>query len=164
MPTASRPDRSRLARGVSAEPASTASLAGDDIGQGKAEFRANNYIVAEQHFAARSKAIRTMPTPGSGWRRSKIGCGASISPIAPTPKAIGIAGPTAEILNNQGYSYMLRGDSSRARAKLVAAQRKDPQNKFVAEQSPAARPEFAQGQSGRPRLSIAVAERAGNLG
>ncbi len=46
-------------------------------------------------------------------------------------QAIGIVGPTVEILNNQGYSYMLRGDYKRARAKLTAAQRKDPRNKYV---------------------------------
>ena len=42
-----------------------------------------------------------------------------------------IVGPTAEILNNQGYSYMLRGDYKRAREKLAEAQRKDPGNKYV---------------------------------
>jgi Flp pilus assembly protein TadD len=47
-------------------------------------------------------------------------------------QAISILGPTAEILNNQGYSYMLRGDYKTARAKLLAAQRKDPRNKYVA--------------------------------
>jgi Flp pilus assembly protein TadD len=46
-------------------------------------------------------------------------------------RAIAIAGATAEILNNQGYSYMLRGDYKHAHEKLIAAQRKDPHNKFV---------------------------------
>jgi Flp pilus assembly protein TadD len=46
-------------------------------------------------------------------------------------QAIGILGPTTEILNNQGYSYMLRGDYKRAREKLDAAQRRDPGNKYV---------------------------------
>ncbi len=36
------------------------------------------------------------------------------------------------ILNNQGYSYMLRGDYKRARATLLKAQRKDPKNKYIA--------------------------------
>jgi len=35
-------------------------------------------------------------------------------------------------LNNQGFSYMLRGDFKRARQKLLAAERKDPGNKYVA--------------------------------
>ena len=46
-------------------------------------------------------------------------------------KAIAIAGRTPEILNNQGYSYLLRGDTKRARAMLVAAKREEPNNKFV---------------------------------
>ena len=46
-------------------------------------------------------------------------------------QAIAIVGPTAEILNNQGYSYMLRGDYKRARATLATAQSKDPANRYV---------------------------------
>lgn len=46
-------------------------------------------------------------------------------------QAVGIVGPTVEILNNQGFSYMLRGDYKRAHAALAAAQRKDPGNKYV---------------------------------
>ena len=41
-------------------------------------------------------------------------------------QAVGIVGPTVEILNNQGFSYMLRGNYKRAHAALAAAQRKDP--------------------------------------
>ena len=42
-----------------------------------------------------------------------------------------IAGPTVEIINNQAYSYMLRRDAKGARANLLAAQRKPPENKYV---------------------------------
>jgi Flp pilus assembly protein TadD len=47
-------------------------------------------------------------------------------------EAIRIVGPTAEILNNQGFSYMLRGDYARAHKKLDEAQAKDPANPYVA--------------------------------
>ena len=47
-------------------------------------------------------------------------------------KVVVIVGPTVAILNNEGYSYMLRGDYKRARATLLKAKRKDPKNKFVA--------------------------------
>jgi Flp pilus assembly protein TadD len=43
-------------------------------------------------------------------------------------QAIAILGPTPEILNNQGFSYLLRGDYKRAREKFYAARRKDPDN------------------------------------
>ncbi len=46
-------------------------------------------------------------------------------------QAIRISGPTAEILNNQGYSYLLRGDRQRARNTLLAAQAKDPGNPYI---------------------------------
>ena len=46
-------------------------------------------------------------------------------------QAIRLVGPTPEILNNQGYSYMLRGDRRRARAKLLEAQARDPENPYI---------------------------------
>jgi Flp pilus assembly protein TadD len=42
-----------------------------------------------------------------------------------------IVGPTPEILNNHGYSYMLRADYVRAREKFLAAQAKDPTNPYI---------------------------------
>lgn len=42
--------------------------------------------------------------------------------------AISLAGETPQILNNQGLSYMLRGDLRTARAKIVKALKLDPQN------------------------------------
>jgi Flp pilus assembly protein TadD len=43
-----------------------------------------------------------------------------------------LAGETAEILNNQGYSYMLRGNVSAARTKLRRAYKRDPGNPTIA--------------------------------
>ena len=45
--------------------------------------------------------------------------------------ATAILGPTAEILNNRGYSYMLRGDYPHARETLMAAAAKDPKNPYI---------------------------------
>lgn len=42
--------------------------------------------------------------------------------------AIRLAGETPQILNNQALSYMLRGDLSTARAKLVRTLKLDPDN------------------------------------
>jgi Flp pilus assembly protein TadD len=39
-----------------------------------------------------------------------------------------LTGETVQILNNQGYSYMLRGDLVRARRKLQRAYELDPTN------------------------------------
>jgi Flp pilus assembly protein TadD len=46
-------------------------------------------------------------------------------------QATRIVGSTPEVLNNQGFSYMLRGDYRRARATLLAAQAKDPGNPYI---------------------------------
>ena len=72
-----------------------------------------------------------MPRPGSDLPRPTTACAVSTLPTAPTARPSRIVGPTAEILNNQGYSYMLRGDYKHAREKLGEAQRRDPGNKYV---------------------------------
>jgi len=65
----------------------------------------------------------------AGQRREACVCG--LFADRAYTQAIGILGPTTEILYNQGYSYMLRGDYKRAREKLAEAERKDPGNKYV---------------------------------
>ncbi len=45
--------------------------------------------------------------------------------------AIKLGGETVQILNNRGYSYMLRGDLRTARAKFDAALALDPQNQTI---------------------------------
>ena len=47
-------------------------------------------------------------------------------------QAIKLIGPTPEVMNNQGFSYMLRGDYRRARSMLLAAQAKDPKSPYIA--------------------------------
>ncbi len=42
-----------------------------------------------------------------------------------------IAGATPELLNNIGYSLMLRGDYRRARETLLQAQAQDPANPYI---------------------------------
>ena len=46
--------------------------------------------------------------------------------------AVRLGGETIQILNNEGYSYMLRGDLAKARAKFEAARRRDPDNPTIA--------------------------------
>lgn len=103
----------------------------DDLSLGKRHFRAAQFGLAEQHFR---KAVELHPRDAEAW----LGLAASYDRLRrfdladrAYEQAIRIAGPTAEILNNQGYSYMLRGDYRRAQAKLAEAQRKAPDNPFV---------------------------------
>jgi Flp pilus assembly protein TadD len=104
----------------------------DEISLGKQEYRASKFDAAAKHF---SHAAERNPRNAEAW----LGLAASYDRLkqfgladSAYDQAIGIEGQTAEILNNQGYSYLLRGDLARARAKLTAAQRKEPGNKYVA--------------------------------
>jgi len=104
----------------------------DDLNRGKIQYRATNYGLAEKHFR---RAVENHPRDAEAW----LGLAASYDQLRRFDladraygQAIAILGPTAEILNNQGYSYMLRGDYKHAREKLTAALRQDPRNKYVA--------------------------------
>ena len=103
----------------------------DELSLGKKHYRANNFGLAEKHFRL---AVEKHPRDAEAW----LGLAASYDRLRrfdladrAYSQAVGILGPTVEILNNQGYSYMLRGDYKRAHATLAAARRKDPNNKYV---------------------------------
>jgi Flp pilus assembly protein TadD len=121
-----------LAAPESSTPGLLGSDPNDDLSLGKKQYRANNFGLAEKYFR---HAVELHPRDAEAW----LGLAASYDRLRrfdladrAYAQAIGIVGPTVEILNNQGYSYMLRGDYKRARAKLIAAQRRDPGNKYVA--------------------------------
>ena len=103
----------------------------DALSLGKKQYHANNFGLAEKYFR---RAAELHPRDAEAW----LGLAASYDRLRrfdladrAYAQAIGILGPTTEILNNQGYSYMLRGDYKHAREKLDAARRKDPGNKYV---------------------------------
>jgi Flp pilus assembly protein TadD len=103
----------------------------DDLSLGKKHFRSNNFGLAERHFR---KAVEAHPRDAEAW----LGLAASYDRLGRFDladraygEAIRLAGATPEILNNQGFSYLLRGDYGRARQKLEEAQAKDPANRYV---------------------------------
>lgn len=113
------------------EPGLLGSEPADDLSTGKKYYRAGNYGMAERYFR---RAAELHPRDAEVW----LGLAASYDQLRrfdladrAYTQATLIAGPTVEIVNNQGYSYMLRGDAKRGRASLVAAQRKAPENKYV---------------------------------
>jgi Flp pilus assembly protein TadD len=116
---------------ASTQPGLLGSDPNDALSLGKKQYRANNFGLAEKYFR---HAAELHPRDAEAW----LGLAASYDRLRRFDladraynQAIGILGPTTEILNNQGYSYMLRGDYKRAREKLDAAQRRDPGNKYV---------------------------------
>jgi len=103
----------------------------DDLNLGKRYFKAGNYCLAERYFR---RAVETHARDAEAW----VGLAASYDRLRRFDladrvyaEAIRLVGPRVAILNNQGYSYMLRGDYKRAREKLLEASRKDPGNRFV---------------------------------
>jgi tetratricopeptide (TPR) repeat protein len=104
----------------------------DDLSIGKKYFRQGSYGLAERHFR---KAVELHPRDAESW----IGLAASYDQLKRFDLAdrayaqvIKIVGPTPEVMNNQGFSYMLRGDYRRARTTLLAAQAKDPKSQHIA--------------------------------
>lgn len=104
----------------------------DALSLGKKQYRANNFGLAEKYFR---RAVETHPRDAEAW----VGLAASYDRLRrfdladrAYAQAVHIVGPTAEILNNEGFSYMLRGDYPQARAKLVEAHVIEPGNPYVA--------------------------------
>ena len=103
----------------------------DDVQRGKKYFRSNNFGLAEKSFRS---AVEKHPNDAGAW----VGLAASYDRLhrfdladRAYAAALRLVGPTAEILNDQGFSYMLRGDYTRAKKKLQEAQAKDPANPYV---------------------------------
>jgi tetratricopeptide repeat protein len=103
----------------------------DDLQLAKRYFRSNNFGMAESSFRA---AVQKHPNDAEAW----VGLAASYDRLhrfdladRAYAQAIRIIGPTTEILNDEGFSYMLRGDYARAHKKLQEAQAKDPGNPYV---------------------------------
>jgi tetratricopeptide (TPR) repeat protein len=104
----------------------------DDLQLGKKYFRSGNFDFAEKSFRS---AVEKRPRDAE----ARVGLAASYDRLhrfdladRAYDQAICIVGPTAAILNDQGFSYMLRGDYARAHKKLEQAQARDPSNPHVA--------------------------------
>lgn len=115
-------------------PAQTLSATRDglkDLQLGKRHYRERNFGLAEQHYR---RAVEAAPQDLEAW----VGLAATYDQLGrfdladrAYEQAIILAGPTAEILNNQGYSLMLRGDYDAAREKLEKAKALDPDNRYI---------------------------------
>jgi Flp pilus assembly protein TadD len=117
------------------EPLSKPGLTGDDpsddLQRGKKYYRARDYGLAENAFRS---AVEKHPRDAEAW----VGLAASYDRLnrfdladRAYGQAIHLLGPTPEILNDQGFSYMLRGDYVRARRTLELARAKDPANPYI---------------------------------
>jgi Flp pilus assembly protein TadD len=95
---------------------------------GLEHFERGNYGVAERYFR---EAVERAPKDATAW----IGLAATYDRIGRFDladrayrSAIAMTGETTQILNNQGYSYMLRGDFVNARKMFLKAYGREPNN------------------------------------
>lgn len=92
-----------------------------DLIAGKAQFRDANYGLAEKHFR---KAVELRADNSEAW----MGLAASYDQLGRFDFAdraydqlLKVAGRRPEIVNNMGYSQLLRGNKQKARALLIEA-------------------------------------------
>jgi Flp pilus assembly protein TadD len=104
----------------------------DDLSIGKKYYRQGSYGLAERHFR---KAVELHPRDAEAW----VGLAAAYDQLKrfdladrAYAQAVRLIGPTPDVMNNQGFSYLLRGDYGRARSMLLAAQAKAPKNQYIA--------------------------------
>jgi Flp pilus assembly protein TadD len=94
-------------------------------------FKQGSYGIANRYFR---DAVEKAPKDAEAW----IGLAASYDRLRrfdladqAYAQAIKLTGETIQILNDRGYSYMLRGDLGKARAKFLKAYQLDPTNPTV---------------------------------
>ena len=110
----------------------TADISEADLAAGKAQFRAANYGLAEQHFR---KAVELRADNSEAW----MGLAASYDQLGRFDFAdraydqlLKVAGRQPQIVNNMGYSKLLRGDRKSARKLLMEAEAAMPGDPVVA--------------------------------
>lgn len=103
--------------------AGAGSVAVSDLGMGKAQFRDGNYGLAEKHFR---KAVELQADNAEAW----MGLAASYDQLGRFDFAdraydqlLKVAGRKPQIVNNMGYSQLLRGNKKKARALFLEARK-----------------------------------------
>jgi Flp pilus assembly protein TadD len=98
---------------------------------GLEHFNRGNYGLSERYFR---DAVERTPRDATAW----VGLAASYDRLARFDLAdrayrfaIKLSGETTQILNNQGYSYMLRGNYAKAHQKLMKANAREPNNPVI---------------------------------
>ena len=103
----------------------------EPLRMGVEHFSRGNYAIAERYFRDATEKAHKDPT---AW----LGLAASYDRLRRFDLAdraygqvIRLTGETVQVLNNQGYSYMLRGDYRRARERFLRANRIEPDNPTI---------------------------------
>jgi len=103
----------------------------EPLRMGVEHFGRGNYALAEQYFR---DAVEKNPKDTTAW----IGLAASYDRLRrfdladrAYAQARRLSGETVQLLNNEGYSFMLRGNYTRARTLFLRARRIDPANPTI---------------------------------
>ena len=98
---------------------------------GREQFARGNYALAERYFQA---AVEQTPQDGDSW----VGLAASYDQLGrfdladrAYEQATNIKGNTPQLLNNRGFSYLLRGDAVRANGLFRQALSASPDNATI---------------------------------
>jgi Flp pilus assembly protein TadD len=104
----------------------------DELALAQSDFRNQNFGLAERRYR---KLVESEPTNANAW----LGLGSVDDELSRFDLAdkdyeqvAKLSGVTPELLNDRGYSYMMRGDLRRAARFLKQAHAMDPTNKFIA--------------------------------
>jgi Flp pilus assembly protein TadD len=104
----------------------------EPVRMGLEQYNRGNYGLSQRYF---KDAVEKAPKDVTAW----IGLAASYDKLRrfdladqAYAQAIRLGGVTVQILNDQGYSYMLRGNLSAARRKFEQAYSLDPGNPVIA--------------------------------
>ena len=104
----------------------------EPVRMGLEHFNRGNYGIAQRYF---KDAVEKAPRDVTAW----VGLAASYDRLRrfdladqAYAAAIRLGGETVQILNDQGYSYMLRGNLTAARRKFEKAYSLDPTNPVIA--------------------------------
>lgn len=94
-------------------------------------FERGDFGLAERYF---EDAVTKAPKDATAW----VALAATYDRIGrfdladqAYASAIRLTGETVQVLNNEGYSYMLRGDLARAKAKFLKARALEPSNPII---------------------------------
>jgi Flp pilus assembly protein TadD len=104
----------------------------EPVRMGLEQFNRGNFGLSQRYF---KDAVEKAPKDVTAW----VGLAASYDRLRrfdladqAYAQAIRLGGETVQILNDLGYSYMLRGDLNRARKKFAKAYELDPTNPTIA--------------------------------
>lgn len=98
---------------------------------GRAQLAAGNAGMAERHFRVAVEADRTDAASWIGLAAAYDNLGRFDLADRSYGRAVALRGETLEILNNRGYSYLLRGDGQRALAMFRRALSLAPGNAVI---------------------------------